>query len=90
MNIYRERAHLLALLSIDYPSLIFLPDDAEPGFANGLAIEVGDRLLTWHISDDDMDLFLHLTGDETFAWDGHTTEEKYAHIRDYIRRWDEI
>lgn len=84
MNCYTERAHLLALLAHHYEAVGFEPDDAEEGFSRGLALCVRGKWLTWHLSDEDLPLFDHVPFDESFVWDGHTTEEKYAHIRALI------
>ena len=85
MNIYRERAHLLALLAMDVPALGFTPTDAKDGFSRGLALQIGGRWLTWHIADEDLDLFDHVPFSETFEWDGHTTDEKYEVIRNLLK-----
>jgi hypothetical protein len=42
---------------------------------------------TWHIRDSEMPWFAHLSdnGISCPGWDGHTTEEKYRRIGEWIR-----
>ena len=82
---YRERAHLVALLAAHYPSVIApAPDiEDEPGWQI-LYLRIGGRQCSWHIAPRDAELFAHVehvpADDRRAQWDGHTTEEKYAHI----------
>lgn len=80
--VYRERAHLVALLAAVYPSHIGHTDPAAPDRAVA-TLQLPTGQATWHIEDDDEDLFQHVEHDpaHSFAWDGHSTEEKYARIR---------
>ena len=83
---YRERAHLVAWLAALYPSVITLaPDVDEPGWKL-VFIDSPTGQLSWHISPRDDELFEHVervTCDDPRArWDGHTTEQKYARIRE--------
>jgi hypothetical protein len=90
MNIYRERAHLLALLTRLYRAVLYRPSDAEPGFTYCLSLLLPSGQGTWHIADEDLDLFRHVPQfpytfpPREFVWDGHTTDEKYYRIRRYI------
>lgn len=84
MDIYSERAHLLALLAEHYAADIYQDPDEEQGFSNVLALKINDRWLTWHISDSDLHLFPSINRSSTSLWDGHTTEEKYQHIADIV------
>lgn len=80
---YRERAHLVALLTVLWPSVIILDGDPDaPGWAL-VYIDSPTGQLSWHLSGDDLDLFPHVPRAETSAviWDNHTTDEKYARIR---------
>ena len=77
-GIYRERAHLLALLATHYPSHI-QPDPAEPDWPV-LFISLPTGMCCWHLADVDLDLFAHVRTDITEIWDGHTTEEKYIRV----------
>jgi hypothetical protein len=82
---YRERAHLVAWLATHYSAVITkAPDVNEPSWQI-VYLQAADRQLSWHIAPRDADLYGHVqqvTADDPRAqWDGHTTEEKYALIR---------
>lgn len=82
---YRERANLVALLAAltDDAVITYAPDVEEPGWQI-VYLTIGGRQCSWHISPRDADLFQHVERvgalDLRALWDGHTTEEKYAHI----------
>lgn len=76
--VYRERAHLLGLLAAVFPSHL-QPDPAEPDWPV-LYINLPTGQCTWHIGENDIDLFAHVRRDVYEPWDGHTTEEKYARV----------
>ncbi|MEU3656449.1 hypothetical protein AB0E67_27310 [Streptomyces sp. NPDC032161] len=80
---YRERAHLVALLAALHPSHIGHTDPNTPEWAV-VTIETPAGQMTWHIAPRDMDLFTHVqpTNRICRGWDGHTTDEKYARMRD--------
>jgi hypothetical protein len=80
---YRERAHLVALLAALHPSHIGHTDPAAPKWAV-VTIETPAGQMTWHIAERDMDLFTHVQPTTRICrgWDGHTTDEKYARMRD--------
>jgi len=80
MDIYRERAHLVSLLSRIFPSYLARPDDASEGFDLAVFVDTHEGQLSWHLANKDVDLFDHLKVREVSGWDGHTTEEKYARI----------
>jgi hypothetical protein len=79
IDLYRERAHLVAFLATLFPSVAAYSDPAEPDW---LVVYISSPMgqLSWHISPADHDLFLHVPRvpwDHPRAqWDGHTTEEK--------------
>ncbi|MFB7589344.1 hypothetical protein [Streptomyces sp. NPDC056169] len=85
--IYRERAHLVALLATHYPSHIGYTDPDAPDWAV-LIIEAPGCQLSWHIAPRDMDLFGHVRATSVIsrAWDGHTTDQKYERIRTLTAR----
>jgi hypothetical protein len=88
-DVYRERAHLVALISLLYPSYMTPSMDiTEQGWWT-VFIYMGLKQLTWHISPDDVELFSHVpkvTPTNPFVqWDGHSTPEKYQRIQDYIK-----
>lgn len=71
--VYRERAYLLAHLAAIYPSHI------QPDWPI-LYITFPTGQCTWHLSDNDLELFGHVRTDVYETWDGHTTYEKYERI----------
>lgn len=84
---YRERAQLLGLLAVHHPAVIAPASDVDsPGWLI-LYLRIGGRQASWHISPDDAELFDHVehvaAEDPRAQWDGHTTEEKYAHIQQH-------
>ncbi len=80
--VYRERAHLVALLASMYPSHIGFTDEAEPNWAV-VMVYLPTGQCAWHVAPDDMDLFQHVRREGTDLWDGHTTEQKYERINAY-------
>ncbi|MEV8124809.1 hypothetical protein AB0P07_11950 [Streptomyces sp. NPDC085944] len=87
---YRERAYLVALLAAMTDGAVIAPavDVEEPGWQI-VYLTIGGRQASWHISPRDADLFAcvpHVDTDHPRAqWDGHTTEDKYADIRQHTR-----
>lgn len=83
--VYRERAHLLAMLSrwTAEPVAITEAPDAPGWWLLGLS--VADKVCTWHISPEDLVLFNHVErvgpDDPRVRWDGHTTAEKYLWLQ---------
>ncbi len=82
-GVYRERAHLVALLAALYPSHIGYTDPTEPDWAV-VIIEAPTGQLSWHIAPGDMDLFGHVQATSRICrgWDGHSTDEKYRRLRE--------
>jgi hypothetical protein len=87
---YRERAHLVALLAAMTPYAVIAPapDIDEPGWQIAY-LQIGGQQASWHISPRDADLFNHLehvpADDPRARWDGHTTDDKYARIRQHTQ-----
>jgi hypothetical protein len=86
---YRERAQLLALLATMADDAVLAPAldiDDEDGW-HLLFLNDAGRQMSWHIAPRDVELFRHLervdVADPRAQWDGHTTDEKYAHIADW-------
>jgi hypothetical protein len=80
MDIYSERAILVALLTRTYDAHLAIPSDAEPGFTYVCCIHFPWGQATWHIADDDaVKWFQHLPIRDN-DWDGHTTIDKYARM----------
>jgi hypothetical protein len=87
---YRERAQLLALLAALHPSVIApAPDIDEDGWQI-LYLRIGGKQASWHITPRDAELYAHVehvpADDRRAQWDGHTTEQKYAHIGQHAAR----
>lgn len=81
-NVYRERAHLVALLAALYPASIGRTDPDTPDWPV-VTLDTPAGQMSWHIAPDDVELFHHLDPDAgQFGWDGHSTEEKYARVRE--------
>lgn len=82
---YRERDTLVAALSKVFPSSIERHPDAdvewEDDWRTIIAVNLPTGQATWHIHDSEREMFTHLRPDPGFAWDGHTTEEKYERVR---------
>lgn len=76
--LYRERSHLLALLATHYPAHL-QPDPAQRSWSV-LYLSLPTGQCTWHISEEDLDLFEHVRTDITEVWDGHTTAQKYGRV----------
>lgn len=81
MDVYSERAHLVALLAKIFPSWVGT-DPSEPDWPV-VYIQLPTGQCSWHISPDDwQDLFAHLElSPDGPAWDNHSTSEKYRRIR---------
>lgn len=84
-SLYRERAHLVAFLSKQYFSWLEADTHPEPGFNWILFVETPQGQLSWHIADNDLDLFQGIArrpfvGPAGSSWDGHTTREKYERL----------
>lgn len=77
-GIYRERAHLLALLATHYEAYMQTDQDSPAWPVLYLLLPTGQA--TWHISAADLDLFAHVPVIPHLTWDGHTTDEKYERV----------
>lgn len=82
-DVYRERAHLLALLATHYPAHFEIDPEAPDWPVLHLDFPTGQ--CCWHISQNDLHLFGHVEAEPGNTWDGHTTEEKYRRIAQYTR-----
>jgi hypothetical protein len=83
-EVYRERAHLVALLASMYPSHGGKFDQECPEWLV-VIIELPTGQVSWHISPDDEYLFEHVRRTWNNNWDGHTTALKYARVDAYTR-----
>ena len=85
MDCYTERAHLLALIARTWLAHLYIDPDAESGFKTVCAVWIADRWVGWHIADSDTALFQGIpVVPAEGMYDGHTTEQKYEHIRNVI------
>ncbi len=78
MDVYRERAHLLANLAAHYPSHLQYSTE-EPGYAS-LYISLPTGQSAWYIAEEDLDLFTHVRTDLLETWDGHTVLERAVRL----------
>lgn len=83
MNVYTERAHILAALTTFMPSYLTVDTEGEIGFQTLLVIINSDhKQMTWYIADIDKWLFEHVPDYEgTFEYDGHSNLDKYHRLR---------
>lgn len=84
MDVYAERAHLVAYLASRFPAVLAYSDPGQPEW---LVITVATPAgqMTWHLSPSDLDLVAHVplvpADDPRAAWDGHDTATKYERLR---------
>jgi hypothetical protein len=83
-NSYWERNQLVAYLSTLFESWLELHpknQEWEHDWRNIVFIKFPEGTYSWHIHDDDLRYFPHLTQREGNSWDGSTTEQKYKALR---------
>jgi hypothetical protein len=89
--VYRERNQLVAALArcaraLNYPAWLGLhpAEDAtwDPAWRNIVFITIPGGQLSWHVHDDELPLFSFLDRAGP-AWDGHSTDEKYARLAEW-------
>lgn len=87
---YRERAHLVALLTTHYRAVIAPALDLDEAGWWIAYLTIGGRQCSWHISPRDAGLFAHVErvepDDPRARWDGHTTDAKYEWLRKLAER----
>ena len=85
-NAYKERNQLVALLSTLFPSgkAKTAIDGWDESWHGCVYIDFPWGQASWHYHTDDEWMFEHLLP-YTKAWDGHTTEAKYAYIAMNVR-----
>lgn len=80
---YRERAQLIAALSMIFTGVISYNDPSSPSWPV-LYLNTNVGQLSWHLNEDDLDLFPHVdvvpADDERARWDLHTSQEKYRRL----------
>lgn len=81
---YRERDRLVAALSKLFPSYLARHPADEPWEEDWrwiVYVDLPTGQASWHIHDSELDWFSHLRRQaHEVAWDGHTTEQKYARL----------
>ncbi|MFE2539022.1 hypothetical protein [Actinacidiphila glaucinigra] len=83
IDIYTERAHLLAVLVALFGGVLSYADRSNPGWPV-LYIESPAGQLSWHINPEDVWLFDQVPVIEDYPWDRHTTVAKYRRVREVI------
>lgn len=89
--LYRDRAHLLALLALNYPAYIAHSDQANPNWPV-LTLDLPTGQANWHLAARDLDLFPHVRREPDAelaaeAYDGHTTDQKHGRIVELVGRY---
>jgi hypothetical protein len=83
-NVYRERAHLLALLAAMLGPAVAHIGNADPQEPDWpvLTFETPTGQWSWHVAPGDVGLFAHVraTTPEDRPWDGHSTDAKYGRV----------
>ena len=82
---YAERNRLVALLAALFPGSLEenaagSPEDRAEGWNWIVYVELPTGQASWHLHDRELPLFAHVPRNQGRAWDGHTTEEKYARV----------
>lgn len=84
MDVYTERAHLVAYLAAQHPAVLAYSDPDEPDWPV-ITVATPAGQMSWHLSPDDLDLVAHVplvsADDPRAVWDGHTTPDKYERLR---------
>ncbi|MGW3153743.1 hypothetical protein [Streptomyces sp. NPDC001089] len=80
IDVYTERAHLLAVLAALFGGVFSYTDPLTPGWPV-LYIESPTGQLSWHIHPDNVWLFPRVPVVEDYPWDRHTTRAKYKRVR---------
>lgn len=82
-SLYRQRAHVVALLSALYPSVLTF--DASEDAWPVLYIATSEGQLSWHINFRDLDLFEHVPTvnpmDPRARWDQHSSGTKHTRLQ---------
>ena len=81
-DLYSERAHLVALLATEHQG-VYKEDPENEGWIL-VYVDLPTGQASWHIHPEDRALFTGVRFAPDVEWDGHTTEVKYARIRELI------
>lgn len=88
MDIYRERAYLVAHLARLYDAH-WAVDPDEPDWPV-ICIHGPGGQMCWHIAQADVELFPDSLKVKPNDWDGHTTAEKYKRLADGPRAANDV
>ncbi len=80
---YSERNQLVGALSKLFPASLErhpIDEEWEDDWRWIVFIDLPAGQVSWHIHDDELDLFDHLPRSAGRLWDGHGTEEKYSRL----------
>jgi len=77
---YRERDQLVAALARIYPSWTNQDSGAEEGWQTVVFVDAGTGQMSWHVPDHEVTALFAGIPEGSPAWDGHSTEEKYARL----------
>ncbi|MGW3860674.1 hypothetical protein ACWEDZ_04230 [Streptomyces sp. NPDC005047] len=83
LDIYTERAHLLAVLVALFGGVLSHTDLDTPGWPV-LYVEGPTGQLSWQIHPDDVWLFEKVPVVDNYPWDRHSTRTKYRRLRKLI------
>jgi hypothetical protein len=86
-DLYRERAHLVALLATHYPSVLSYNDPREPDWPV-IYVDTPEGHLSWHIAPSDLDLFGHVpvVPPGHVAWYDWPADQNYGRVRKLLAR----
>lgn len=88
---YAERNKLVAAISRIWPASLERHPDSDEGWEDDwrwiVFVDGPGGQMSWHIHDTELALFDHLPRLAGRAWDGHSTEEKYARL---LGPWAEV
>ncbi|WP_329271888.1 hypothetical protein [Streptomyces sp. NBC_01451] len=83
LDIYAERAHLLAVMVALFGGALSYTDPQTPDWPV-LYVESPTGQLSWHIHPDDVWLFPNVPVVDNYPWDKHTTRVKYKRVRNLV------
>lgn len=82
-ELYHERALLLSVLTLHYPSIIGT-DTKEPDWPV-LYVSTPAGQISWHIAANDLELFKHVNRTSNAKWDGHTKAEAMDRLKSVVK-----
>lgn len=93
--IYKERNLCVALIA-DLARSLAVPvwiaehqgKEFDPEWRNVLFVDLpGVGQISWHVHESELKHFRYIPRNSVKAYDGHTTEEKYNRIKEYVNIW---